>query len=134
MKKYLLILTAALAVSLTGCDTTPNYKAQGEKMAKELDRLCELKDSAAVIAFEDSIHAVEARIIAAGDTAAIAQFQEAIKQSLERNSSYIAVIKMKSGASKDDVVKEMTNDVFNGNLDISAISDAIDEMNEASAE
>ena len=44
MKKFLLMMTAALAVSLTGCDTTVNYKAEGEKMAKELDRLCELKD------------------------------------------------------------------------------------------
>ena len=78
MKKFLLIMTAALAVSLTGCDSTPNYKAQGEKMAKELDRLCELKDTAAVLAFNDSIHAVEARIIAAGDTSAFAQFQQAI--------------------------------------------------------
>lgn len=63
MKKILLIVTAIVAVSLMGCDSTVNYKAEGEKMAKELDRLCELKDSAAVVAFDDSIHAVEDRIV-----------------------------------------------------------------------
>ena len=122
-------MTALVAVSLTGCDTTPNYKAQGEKMAKELDRLCELNDTAAVLAFNDSIHAVEARLIAAGDTVAIAQFQEAIKASLDRNASYIAVTKMKSGTSKEDVVKEMTKDALSGDIDIATITNAIDEMN-----
>lgn len=134
MKKFLLIMTAALAVSLTGCDSTPNYKAQGEKMAKELDRLCELKDTAAVLAFNDSIHAVEARIIAAGDTAAIAQFQQAIKESLDRNASYIAVIKMENGASKEDVVKDMASDAINGDIDIATITNAIDEMSKSSTE
>lgn len=127
-------MTAALAVSLTGCDSTPNYKAQGEKMAKELDRLCELKDTAAVLAFNDSIHAVEARIIAAGDTAAIAQFQQAIKESLDRNASYIAVIKMENGASKEDVVKDMASDAINGDIDIATITNAIDEMSKSSTE
>ena len=134
MKKILLILTAVVAVSLMGCDNTVNYKAEGEKMAKELDRLCELKDSAAVIAFDDSIHAVEARIMANGDTVAIKQFQKALEDARNRNAAYIATLKVNRGTTKEDVVEEMSQDVLNGSMDIGAITGAIDEMNEASPE
>ncbi len=132
MKKILLIVTAIVAVSLMGCDSTVNYKAQGEKMAKELDHLCELKDSAAVVALDDSIHAVEARIIASGDTLAIKQFRAALLDARNRNAAYIATLRMLKGASMDSVVKDMSSDVLNDNMDISAITDAIDEMNKAS--
>ena len=132
MKKFLLMMTAALAVSLTGCDTTVNYKAEGEKMAKELDRLCELKDSAAVIAFDDSIHAVEARIVAKGDSLAIVQFRKALEESRNRNAAYIATLKMKKGIDKEEILKDMAEDVLNGSTDITSITSAIDEMNEAS--
>ena len=131
MKKILLIVTAIVAVSLTGCDTTVNYKAQGEKMAKELDRLCELKDSAAVIALDDSIHAVENRIEAKGDTLAIKQFREALLEARTRNAAYIATLRMEKGIDKEEIVKEMAEDVINGGMDISSITSAIDEMNGA---
>lgn len=134
MKKILLIMTAVVAVSLMGCDNIVNYKAEGEKMAKELDRLCELKDSAAVIAFDDSIHAVEARIMANGDTVAIKQFQKALEDARNRNAAYIATLKVNRGTTKEDVVEEMSQDVLNGSMDIGAITGAIDEMNEASPE
>lgn len=131
MKKILLIVTAIVAVSLMGCDSTVNYKAEGEKMAKELDRLCELKDSAAVVAFDDSIHAVEDRIVAAGDTLAIKQFREALQEARNRNAAYIATLRMKGGVNQDSIVKEMSEDVLNGSMDITTITSAIDEMHDA---
>ena len=133
MKKILLIVTAIVAVSLTGCENTVNYKAEGEKMAKELDRLCELKDSAAVVAFDDSIHAVEDRIVAKGDTLAIKQFREALLDARTRNAAYVASLRMKKGTDKEEIVKEMAEDVMNGGMDISSITSAIDEMNGAPA-
>ena len=131
MKKILLIVTAALAVSFMGCDSTVNYKAEGEKMAKELDRLCELKDAKAVLAYDDSIRSVEAQIVAKNDTLALKQFREALDEARKRNAPYVASLKVKQGADKEDVVKEMAEDVFNGSMDIGSVTSAIDEMNEA---
>ena len=127
-------MVAVLAVSLVGCDSTESYKIKGEKLAKELDRLCELKDSAAVVALDDSISAMEARIVAEGDSLSIAQFQEALKESRVRNAPYIATLKMKSGKPEEEVIKDMAGEVMKGNIDIATITSAIDEMNESAAE
>ena len=134
MKKFFLMMVAVLAVSLVGCDSTESYKIKGEKLAKELDRLCELKDSAAVVALDDSISAMEARIVAEGDSLSIAQFQEALKESRVRNAPYIATLKMKSGKPEEEVIKDMAGEVMKGNIDIATITSAIDEMNESAAE
>ena len=131
MKKILLIVTAIVAVSLMGCNNTVDYKAEGEKMAKELDRLCELKDSAAVVALDDSIHAVETRIMEKGDTLAIKQFREALTEARNRNAAYIATLRMKGGVAQDSILKDMSEDVLNGSMDISTITSAIDEMHDA---
>ncbi len=134
MKKILLMITAAVAVSLIGCDSKVNYQEQGKKMAQELDRLCELKDSAAVLAMDDSIHSMEDRIAAQGDSLAINQFRNALQESRIRNAAYIATLKVASGVKKDSVVKEMNQDVLDKSIDISAVTDAIDEMNKANHE
>ena len=131
MKKILLIMTAIVAVSLVGCDKQVSYKDQGVKLAKELDRLCEQKDSAAVIAMDDSIHAIETRLVAAGDSAAIADFKEALKESRKRNAPYIATLRMSEGEKKEEVLKDIANDVLNGSVDIATMSASIDEMNKA---
>ena len=127
-------MTAALAVSLVGCNNMGSDKSQAEKMADELDRLCELKDSAAVIAMDDSIHSMENRLIAAGDSAAIADFRKALKESRKRNAPYIATLRLNAGAKKDDVLKGMADDVIKRGVDIATITDAIDEMNKNAAE
>lgn len=130
MKKVLLIAAAAVAVSLTGCDNTPNYKAQGEQMAKELDRLVEQQDAAAVLAFEDSINNVEAQIVEKGDSLGVEQFRDALTEARKRNAPYIATLKVKNGANKDDVVEEMKQEVLNGSIDIATVTETIDKLNE----
>ena len=127
-------MTAIVAVSLVGCTNTANDGSQAEKMAKELDRLCELKDSAAVIAMDDSIHSMENRLIAAGDSAAIADFRKALKESRKRNATYIAALRINAGAKKEDVFKGMADDVIKRGVDIATITGAIDEMNKNEAE
>lgn len=134
MKKIFLMMTAVLALSFVGCDSNESYKTKGEKLAKELDRLCELKDSAAVMALDEKISAMEERVIAEGDSLNIAQFQEALKESRVRNAPYIATLKMKKGADVDSVVKDMAEDVINGGIDIGTITSAIDEMNKSKTE
>lgn len=133
MKKFLLILTAITAVSLVGCDKTVNYKEEGSKMAKELDQLCEQQNSA-VIALDDSIHAMEARLVAANDSAAIADFTEALKDSRKRNAPTIAALKVKQGMKKEEAIKSIADDVMKGTLDVAVLSDAIDAVNKVAAE
>jgi len=134
MKKILLLMTAIAAVTLVGCNNVSSNKSQAELMAEELDRLCETKDSAAVIALDDSIHAMENRLLAAGDTAAIADFRAALKESRKRNAPYIATLRMNAGAKKEEVVKNVVNDVLNRGVDIATVTSTIDEINEKTAQ
>lgn len=122
------MMTAVMALSLVSCQSGNDYKAKGEQLAKQLDQLCESQDSAAVLAFVDSIRAMEQDIIATGDSAAIADFRQALKESRERNAPYISVLKVKKGIDKEAVVKEATEDVLNGDMNIQALTESIDEM------
>ena len=122
------MMTAVMALSLVSCQSGNDYKAKGEQLAKQLDQLCESQDSAAVLAFVDSIRAMEQDIIATGDSAAIADFRQALKESRERNAPYISVLKVKKGIDKEAVVKEATEDVLNGDMNIHALTESIDEM------
>ena len=122
------MMTAVMALSLVSCQSGNDYKAKGEQLAKQLDQLCESQDSAAVLAFVDSIRAMEQDIIATGDSAAIADFRQALKESRERNAPYISILKVKKGIDKEAVVKEATEDVLNGDMNIQALTESIDEM------
>ena len=122
------MMTAVMALSLVSCQSGNDYKAKGEQLAKQLDQLCESQDSAAVLAFVDSIRAMEQEIIATGDSAAIADFRQALKESRERNAPYISVLKVKKGIDKEAVVKEASEDVLNGDMNIQALTESIDEM------
>ena len=128
MKKFLLMMTAVVGLSLISCESGKDYKAKGEEMAKQLDELCKQQDSVAVLALDDSIRAMEQTIIATGDSAAIEDFRQALKESRERNAAYISVLKVKKGSDNNEVVKEMVEDVMNDNLDINAITESIDKM------
>lgn len=128
MKKFFLMMTAVMALSLVSCQSGNDYKAKGEQLAKQLDQLCESQDSAAVLAFVDSIRAMEQEIIATGDSASIADFRQALKESRERNAPYISVLRVKKGIDKETVVKEATEDVLNGDMNIQALTESIDEM------
>ncbi|MBR7011631.1 MAG: hypothetical protein IKI10_01925 [Muribaculaceae bacterium] len=128
MKKFFLMMSAIIALSLVSCDNSNAYKAKGEQMAKQLDQLCEQHDSAAVLALDDSIRAQEAAIIAKGDSVAIAAFREALKESRERNAPFISTLKVSHGMSDEEVAKEIINDVMEGDMSINAVTESIDEM------
>ena len=128
MKKFLLIMTAVVAVSLTGCDSTVNYKAEGEKMATRLDKLCEAQDARAAIALDDSIRNMKAQIAEKNDTLALRQFNEALKETRTRTAPIIAAMKVKNGADKEKVIEGMKNDVLNGDISIEAVTNAIDQL------
>ena len=134
MKKFLFIVTAIVAVSLVGCESKSSYTAEGERLAKELDRLVELQDTAALLALNDSIMNLEAQIQAKNDTLALSQFRKALSEARQRTVPFIATVKMDQGENKDEVVKEMTQEALNGSIDIATITSAIDEMNKKSSD
>ena len=132
MKKILLMMTALIALSLTSCQK--DYKRQGEEMAKQLDELCQKQDAEAVLAFEDSITACEAKIEASGDQEGLKDFKEALKDARRRNAAYISTLKVDRGQSKDSVVQVLIDDALNNNdIDISAVTSSIDAINEKEA-
>lgn len=128
MKKFFLMIMAVMALSLVSCDNGKAYRVKGEQMAKQLDQLCEQHDSAAVLALDDSIRAQEAAIIAKGDSVAISAFRQALKESRIRNAPYITTLKIKQGASKEQVTQEIIDDAMSGDVDIHAVTESIDEM------
>lgn len=128
MKKFFLMIMAVMALSLVSCDNGEAYRVKGEQMAKQLDQLCEQHDSAAVLALDDSIRAQEEAIIAKGDSVAIAAFRQALKESRIRNAPYITTLKIKQGASKEQVTQEIIDDAMSGDVDIHAVTESIDEM------
>lgn len=134
MKKLFLMMTALLALSLISCDSGNNYKAKGEEMANRLDQLCKQQDSVAVLALDDSIRAMEQTIIATGDSTAIKEFRQALKESREHNAAYISVLKVKKGTDNNEVAKEMAEDVMKGNMNINAVTESIDKMLEEKKE
>lgn len=122
------MIMAVMALSLVSCDNGKAYRVKGEQMAKQLDQLCEQHDSAAVLALDDSIRAQEEAIIAKGDSVAIAAFRQALKESRIRNAPYITTLKIKQGASKEQVTQEIIDDAMSGDVDIHAVTESIDEM------
>ena len=122
------MIMAVMALSLVSCDNGEAYRVKGEQMAKQLDQLCEQHDSAAVLALDDSIRAQEEAIIAMGDSVAISAFRQALKESRIRNAPYITTLKIKQGASKEQVTQEIIDDAMSGDVDIHAVTESIDEM------
>lgn len=122
------MIMAVMALSLVSCENGKAYRVKGEQMAKQLDQLCEQHDSAAVLALDDSIRAQEEAIIAKGDSVAIAAFRQALKESRIRNAPYITTLKIKQGASKEQVTQEIIDDAMSGDVDIHAVTESIDEM------
>ncbi len=132
MKKCFLVIAMIATLSLVGCKE--DYKAKGEQMAKHLDELCEKQDSAAVLAYEDSIRIAEEEIMATGDTAAIADFQEALKESRERNTPYITALKVKNGKNQKEALEEVVGAALNGDVNIRTVTESIDKVLEQKQE
>ena len=128
MKKILLLIVAVVAVSMMSCLKGTDYKAKGEEFARQLDELCNKQDAQAVLALEESIRLEEEAIAATGDSAAIADFTAALKQSRDRNARYLSALKMENGADKDSVAQDLVQDVMNDRMSLEALTSSIDTM------
>ena len=131
MKKFLLLTAVAVALSLTGCvgNDTKDYKSKGEEMAKQLDEQVEKQDTTSALASDDAIRKMEDELAASGDSLALAQFREAMKDSRVRNATFITLSKMENGMSKDDALKELAGDALKGDVNINAVTAVIDAIN-----
>ena len=128
MKKVLLMMAVAVALSLTGCDSNKDYKAKGEEMSKQLDEQVEKQDTAAVLASDEKIRQIEEEIIASGDTAALADFRAAMKDSRVRNAAFITLSKIQNGMKREDAMKELIQDAMNKDVDIGAVTATINAV------
>lgn len=124
MKKILLTLAVFMALSLVSCEG--NYKAKGEEFAKQLDELCQKKDSVAVLQLDQTIREQEEKILALGDSTAIKEFRDALKDARERNTAYITTLKMNQGLNKDTVLNEVVDDALQGEMGIGAVTNSVD--------
>lgn len=134
MKIFLLTIAVLAALALTSCQGETDYKAKGAEMARQLNELCDKQDEQAVLALDKSISDEEAALAARGDSAAIADFKEALKESKKRNVPYISALKVKNGASKENVMKSVQQQAMNGDIDMDAMTAAVNKMLEAESE
>ena len=128
MKKLILMVAVAVAMSLAGCESGSKYAEQGKQMAEQLDKAVEMQDTAAALAADKAIHEAEQEILALNDTAALNQFRQAISASLQRNSPYLTAIKVKNGAKDSIAVGDVVDDVMSGKVDIGALTSSIDTL------
>ena len=134
MKKFLWSMAVMAALALTSCQGSTDYKAKGAEMARQLNELCDKQDEQAVLALDKSISEEQAAVVATGDSTAIADFNAAMKESRQRNTPYIAGLKVKNGANKEEVVKEVEQAAMKGDLSMDALSMTINEVLKADAE
>lgn len=130
MKKFLLLIAVVAALSLTGCQSNTDYKAKGAEMAQQLDELCNKQDAQAALEMDKTINAEIEAIAAKGDTAAMTDFKEAIKDAKRRNTPYISAVKVQNGADKNAVVKELQQEAISGELSMDDLTSSINAINE----
>lgn len=128
MKKFFLMMTVALALSLVGCNGSKDYKAEGEEMSKQLDQVVEQNDTAAALDADENIRKMEEEIIATGDSAALADFRAAMKESRVRNAAFVTLSKIHNGMDKEEALKELLKDAMNDDVNISAVTSAINAV------
>lgn len=126
MKK--LVFIATMAVSLMACTngTVNEYKAQAEQLAEQLSESYQKQDTAAVLTLNDSILDKEAKVLATGDTAAIAAFRNTLKEARTQAMEIIAAVELSKGLPKDTIVSGVSADVLNGSVSIEAVTRSID--------
>ena len=134
MKKLLLSIAAVAMLALTSCQSETDYKAKGAEMARQLNELCDKQDGEAALALEKQIEKEEAAVIAKGDSAAIVDFKEAVKESKQRNTPFISAAKIKSGVSKEDVAKELEQAALNREISMDILTASINAIVEAEEE
>lgn len=134
MKKINFLMAAVVALSLVGCDADNKYTAKGQELSKQLDQSVEKQDTAAALAAEREIHSFEQEVLATGDSAAIASFREAIKESMQRNAPFLTVTKVKNNVDRDSAVNDVVKEVMKGNVNIQAVTASIDSVLKAESE
>lgn len=127
MKKILLTMITIVSFSLVSCEHSHEYKAEGERMANRLDELCQKQDAAAAIALDDSIRALEQKLVESSDTTNISDFRNAVTESQNRNAPIITRMRVQAGATTDEAVQPMIDDALNGDGDITTITKSINE-------
>lgn len=127
MKKLFIVMAAVVTLSLVSCENN-DYKSKGEQLAKRLDELCQKQDTSAVLELDESIRNIEKEIADKGDSAAIADFREALKDARARNAGYITRIKVQNGIDAEKAIQGVMNDVLEGDMDINAVSSSIDSL------
>jgi len=126
MKKLLIIVAiAVVSLSFAACDNS-HYREQGKQYAKRLQELCEKNDTAAAVALDDSIRAIQAELRSKGDTANLKVFNEAFGDVRQQFAPFITVSKMSSGTPKDDAVQDVVDDALSGQGDIESVTSSID--------
>ncbi len=131
MKKFLLFTAVVLALSVASCNNSKDYKAQGEELSKQLNEQVANNDTTGVLESDEAIRNLEAEIVATGDSAAIAQFRESMKDARVRNATFITISKMNNGMSKDEALKELASDALKKDINIKAVTSVIDAINKA---
>jgi beta-phosphoglucomutase-like phosphatase (HAD superfamily) len=127
MKRFFILVAAVAALTLVGC-TESDYAKRGKEMAAQLDQAVEKQDNDAALDVDKAIREAEQEIMALNDSAAIADFREALRESRQRNTPFLTKIKVESGVDREEAVKEVTQDVMNGDVNIQAVTASIDSL------
>ena len=122
------MMTAALALSLVSCNGNKDYKAEGQELSKQLDEVVEKNDTAAALTTDESIREMEQEIVALGDSAALADFRAAMKDSRIRNAAFVTVGKIRNGMDKNEVLNELVQDALDEDIDVNAITAAVNAI------
>ena len=128
MKKFILMMTVALALSLVGCNGSKDYKDEGEELSKQLDEVVEQNDTAAALDADENIRQMEEEIIASGDSAALADFRAAMKDARVRNAAFVTLSKIHNGMDKEEALKELLQDALKDDVNIQAVTSAINAV------
>jgi hypothetical protein len=127
MKKFFIVMAAVVTLSLVSCENN-DYKAKGEQLAKQLDELCQKQDANAVLELDESIRNIEKEIADKGDSTAVVDFRNALKEARARNAAYISKIKVQNGQDAEATVQDVVQDALEGDVDINAVSASIDSL------
>lgn len=128
MKKFFMMAAIVSALCLAGCTNGVDYKTQGAELAKELDLQVENQDTAAVLATDEAIRAMDEEIAQTGDSAAIADFRAAVKESRERNAAYITSLRVKQGLSEEDALNQVIQDAMQGGVNIKSVTSSVEQL------
>ena len=127
MKKFSFLMAAVVAMSFMSCTESNKYLDQAQDKAEQLNECVEKQDTASVLALDQSIHELEEEVVAAGDSATIAGFREALKEARLQAAPLITVAKIKSGVDKEEAVQDLVDEALKGgNMSIKAITSSID--------